>query len=62
MERDEFEQLTRGDVVQHLRNGESYVIHDRVVDRGEWLRFIAIRTVTVSNPREWKLIPPEELR
>ncbi|WP_424138650.1 hypothetical protein [Roseomonas chloroacetimidivorans] len=46
----ELRALREGDVVQHA-NGDGYVV---ILDRGN--RKIAVRTVEVSNPAEWKRV------
>ena len=48
MTREEFLKLERGDIVQHLSSGISYVIEQSCSNVK-----IAVRTVTLTNPTEW---------
>jgi hypothetical protein len=47
----ELRSLQHGDIVRHM-NGKVYVIIETHADRSP----IAIRTITVSNPQEWRII------
>ena len=48
-------QLKRGDIVQHIGSGNSYIIID--VHQGTTDRALAIREIEISNPDEWVLVP-----
>ena len=43
--------IKRGDVVQNLGSGESYVITNTSPT-------IAVRTIQISNPSEWRVLKP----
>jgi hypothetical protein len=48
----EFNGLKRGDIVRNTGSGNSYVIVDGIKRLG----FIAVRTITVTNPFEWEVV------
>lgn len=50
----EYQDLARGDIIQHLGNGRAYVILDSVYPAGKKV-LVAASTVTVDNPTEWRL-------
>ena len=53
------DQFERGDIVQHVATGSSYV-----VDNNFGRYAIAVNTMHISNPSEWKIlkpVPPKEL-
>ena len=54
MTREEFEALGEGDIIQSA-SGQGYVV---TANYGDWK--IAVRTVTVTNPKEWKLARKSE--
>jgi hypothetical protein len=62
MTQEEFSRLKPGDLVQNLGSGNSYIIaevlHERSVSSSSAItRVIATRTLELSNPHEWKLVP-----
>jgi hypothetical protein len=50
MTQDEFKNLSRGDIVQHVRHSEPYI-----VDANYGHHVTAVKTVDMSNPDEWIL-------
>ncbi len=52
MEESDFKNLTVGDTIQNNGSGEAFQI---IGDLGD--RYIAIRTLQVTNAQEWKKIP-----
>lgn len=50
MTQEELANLKRGDLVRNVGSGESYMILDT------YLRPIAVRSVTVTNPQEWEKV------
>lgn len=53
MSKIEFENLRRGDIIRNIGSGESYVIEQQYDIPA---KFIAVHTVTVTNPDEWELV------
>lgn len=51
MTEQEFRSLQRGDIIQHVTSGESYVVDFHGREKG----VIAVRTIEAMNHREWKL-------
>ena len=51
MTKDEFEQLTPGDIVRIKGDWQGYI-----VTASYGTRATAVRTVDITNPREWDLI------
>lgn len=49
MTQDQFDGLTRGDIVRHIGTGDSFVI-ERGNSRNS---YTAVRTIDISNPQEW---------
>jgi hypothetical protein len=56
MNREEFLNLKRGDIVQNIGSGQSYVIESVSQNKGSFI-FLGIRTCSITNPAEWKLVP-----
>lgn len=62
MKKTEFDSIERGAIMQNKGSGESYVVESterkRIGDDpGNWIIIhLGIRTVTMTNPDEWKLI------
>jgi hypothetical protein len=52
----EFKKLEVGDIVTSLLTGNAYVVTQRTAED----EVIGVRTVTISNPSEWKLFKGEK--
>lgn len=52
MDREEFKELKRGDIVKHISDWKTYVI----IGRSPEGYLIGIREVTISNPTEWEKV------
>lgn len=50
MTKTEFKKLKEGDIITSA-SGHGYIVTQRVSDT----EFIAVRTMSVSNPSEWRL-------
>jgi hypothetical protein len=46
--------LQPGNIIRHVHGSEAYIVQINYGDHA-----IAVRVVTVSNPREWLVIEPE---
>jgi hypothetical protein len=56
MTKEEFDNLSTGSLIQHKGTGNAYIIADVIHKHGDIDFFIAVRTIKVSNPMEWKLV------
>ena len=55
MDLTEYYNLRPGDVIQNLGSGAAYIVLE-VHKPGVTTTIVAVRTVTVSNPDEWRLV------
>ena len=56
MTKKEFNKLKRGDIVLNLSSGNSYIIDHTIITYTQQVTHLAIRTITISNPSEWKRV------
>jgi len=49
-----FEKLKRGDIVQHIESGNSYVIDQCISPKRD--KYIAVHTIVLTNPYKWIII------
>lgn len=56
MNREDFLNLKRGDIVQNTGSGQSFVIESVTQHNGSF-QFLGIRTCLITNPTEWKKVP-----
>ena len=54
MDRKQFTSLKRGDIVRHVRTGNSFVI-----DSSDGQTYIGLDSINISNPDEWVLFTHE---
>jgi hypothetical protein len=54
MDRKQFISLKRGDIVQHIRTGNSFII-----DSFDGKTYIGLDSIRISNPDEWFIVYPE---
>lgn len=59
MDREEFEQLGRGDIVRNLGDHTSYVIKGPAPTFGNGPAFIGVETCHITNPAEWERVPSQ---
>lgn len=52
MTKEEMRELKPGDIVQSLSDGSGYVVTANYGDR-----ITAVKTVDITNPNEWLLVP-----
>ena len=55
MDTREYFHLQPGDVIQNLGSGSAYIVLE-VHKPGVTISIVAVRTVIVDNPDEWKLV------